>query len=557
MHPGGTNIIKSNGGVDCTKSFDLLAHTNNPEVSSLLTKYYIGELTPKPAYHAEDLSMLYDLWKGYLHTATEQVVASHFEVGMITESSIVWFQQDLLNMGGVRRFYHYQSRLLQGGFSTLFGSKLQELCLKISFTLANARSTTSPIELPDVLGVIARATGSADAIKSSNEISQIGHLTCNSESARHHEKGIIAYAQRSVQYDMEFLESIREEACNGMDAFDAVMELEVASDSDRIASLSHFLMQVLERMANKLEAFYGRIARHSVFEPTLESNPARARWNILRSKITDGSFFILTREMFLKSPREQQYHRIPQAVGFDQVVSRVEGQLHHSSFAPARYMDLNEQHTARAKSTTSGAPVYEQHAQISALKAMSNFMDVNKKAIRRLSKLPQTVSLEHLMQTYGSIPQTGHGMPTPPSSRSSSTSTAQGAVGRRRSKTANDAYETRDGSRGRSNAGARSMPTARVPVSPAATMSALMTKMNTRLKRSLSSLPSQSHSDHDRVQAMRTITPQANQGVAETGATGEMAHTRSRSTAGNLRSFRLQASAMAGAMTRRSDTLQS
>jgi cytochrome b involved in lipid metabolism len=26
MHPGGTNIIKSNGGVDCTKSFDFLAH---------------------------------------------------------------------------------------------------------------------------------------------------------------------------------------------------------------------------------------------------------------------------------------------------------------------------------------------------------------------------------------------------------------------------------------------------------------------------------------------------------------------------------------------------
>lgn len=186
MHPGGTNIIKSNGGVDCSKSFDLLAHTNNPEVSSLLTKYYIGELTPKPAYHAEDLSMLYDLWSAYLRIATEQIVASNFEVGMITESSLVWFQGDLFNMGGVRRFYHYQSRLLQGGFSALFSAKLQELYLKISFILAT--NSSASIKLSDVLGIVARAKSSADAITASNEISQIGQFTCNSESARHHEK---------------------------------------------------------------------------------------------------------------------------------------------------------------------------------------------------------------------------------------------------------------------------------------------------------------------------------------------------------------------------------
>jgi hypothetical protein len=122
MHPGGSNIIKSNAGVDCSNSFDVLAHTNNPEVSSLLTKYYIGEMTPKPTFHhSEELSMLYDLWSSYLRVATETIVASHFEMGEIRESSILWFQGDLFNMGGVRRFYHYQSRLLQAGFSSLFG----------------------------------------------------------------------------------------------------------------------------------------------------------------------------------------------------------------------------------------------------------------------------------------------------------------------------------------------------------------------------------------------------------------------------------------------------
>lgn len=91
MYPGGTNILKCNSGVDCTKSFDLLAHTNNPEVSSLLTKYCIEELTPKSAFQSKDIIMLYNLWQGYFLVATEQVLASKFEVGMITESLLVWF----------------------------------------------------------------------------------------------------------------------------------------------------------------------------------------------------------------------------------------------------------------------------------------------------------------------------------------------------------------------------------------------------------------------------------------------------------------------------------
>ena len=149
--------------------------------------------------------MVYDLWNAYLRVATEQVVASNFEVGMITKSSLVWFQGDLFNMGGVRRFYHYQSRLLQGGFSTLFGAKLQELYLKISFTLANSSSANA--KLTDVLGIIARAKSSADAVTALNEISQIGQFTCDSESARHHEKvsAVESPSFLSNQHDRELL----------------------------------------------------------------------------------------------------------------------------------------------------------------------------------------------------------------------------------------------------------------------------------------------------------------------------------------------------------------
>ncbi|KAL1591803.1 hypothetical protein SLS59_010075 [Nothophoma quercina] len=479
MHPGGTNIIKSNGGVDCTKSFDLLAHTNNPEVSSLLTKYYIGELTPKPAYHLEDLSMLYDLWKAYLRVATEQVVASHFEVGMIMESSSVWFQGDLFNMGGVRRFYHYQSRLLQGGFLALFGAKLQELYLKISFTLANKSSAST--KLSDVLGIIARAKSSADAVTACNEISQIGQFTCNSESARHHEKGIIAYAQRSVRYDMEFLEAVREEACTGMDAFDSILELDAASDAERVTALSTLLMQVLERMANRLEGFYAKLARYSVFQPEMERNPARARWNILKRKIWDGSFFVLTREATIHST---PLYRVD-GVDFDQVISQIEMNLNHASLAAPRHTSLNEQHATRAINTSSGAPVYEQHTQSNALKAMSAFMNTNKKAIRRLSKLPQTIDLQQLMQVYGAVPQNAGTLPSPPSSRSASrspsaSSSTRSSVSRQRSRTLNDMSQLSQRPNTATFDSARSNPGTPAHVSPAAAMSALMTKMNTR-----------------------------------------------------------------------------
>ncbi|KAJ4374846.1 hypothetical protein N0V83_001924 [Neocucurbitaria cava] len=571
MHPGGTNIIKSNGGVDCTKSFDLLAHTNNPEVSSLLTKYYIGELTPKPAYHSEELGMLYDLWKGYLRVATEQVVASHFEVGMIMESSTVWFQGNLFNMGGVRRFYHYQSRLLQGGFSALFGAKLQELYLKLSFTLANTSSSNPRAKLPDILGVVAHAKGSKDAIKCSSEISQIGQFTCDSESARHHEKGIIAYAQRSVQYDMEFLEVIRKEACAGMDAFDAIMDLDATSDMDRVGILSAFLLQILERMAKRLEAFYVKLAQYSVFHPALERNPARARWSILKRKIWDGSFFILTREASLLPKLVHQHQFAQHGVEFDQVVSQIEKTLNvNAAHASPRTMDLNEQHAARAMTTPGDLPVYEHQGQANALKAMSDFVNSNKKAIRRLSRLPQTIDVENLKNTYGTHLRTSNTLPTPPSSRSSSTSSSPGPFGRQRlrasSSTTTQLPYTEDTMRGRRmNAGSQ-MPPPSPPerLSPAATMSALMKNMNLRQSnqsqprplspaRSVKSSSNVMTEQDRRVQSIRSLSLSERRLEGNLDARGdvESAHGRSRSTTSNLRSFRLQASALAAGLNRR------
>lgn len=121
MHPGGTLIVAASAGLDATSTFDDLAHTSNPEVSSLLSKYFIGHLGTKPNFHSAEISGLYDMWYSYLRNAVENLTTLFFEANNILQDSKIWLDGGLLNIGGVRKFYQFQSRLVQNGFSTLFG----------------------------------------------------------------------------------------------------------------------------------------------------------------------------------------------------------------------------------------------------------------------------------------------------------------------------------------------------------------------------------------------------------------------------------------------------
>jgi hypothetical protein len=422
--------------------------------------------------------------------------------------------------------------------------------------LANVSSTSGPTKLPDVLGIIARAKGSNDAVCTSNEISQVGQFVCNSDAARHHEKGIIAYAQRSVEFDMEFLESIREEACAGMDAFGTVMEMEASSETQRTLAAATFLMQVMERMAHRLEGFYAKLARYSVFQPAMERNPARARWNILKRKIRDGSFFALATQASMESMSAFRGQRLPDGVEFDQVIHHIQASLDSAPVATPRKMTLNEQHAARVESTANGGSSYEQHQHGSAIKAISSFMDNNKRAIRRLSKIPQAINLEQLMQTYGSMPQAMNGLPTPPSSRSSSRSPSTNMrmpmpLSRRNTTNASQQMTTHQRTRTATSDSSMNSPPGHI--SPAATLQSLMTKMNSRPRNGSTGLPSPPQSANELADRVRSIQSFNNQ---RPGLSVDTGHTRARSTTGSLRSFRLQASAMAGGMTRRSDAGQ-
>ncbi|KAH7316748.1 hypothetical protein B0I35DRAFT_503846 [Stachybotrys elegans] len=446
MHPGGTLIIKSNAGVDCSQSFDNLAHTNNPEVSSLLTKYFVGHMTPKPTYHDDnDMSTLYDLWADYLRTTVETLVAHQFEMYDIMGASRdissawdpagtnnIWLQESLPNAMAIRTFYAYQSRLLQGGFTALFGEKLQELVLKLSFSVASSSPAALDVKLPDVLGTIARAKMSPDAITCTKEISHVGRFVVDGDAAiRFQERGVFEYAARSVELDIELLEDLRQEACTGMDAFDALAteQRSLAADNDaadlasgQIVALSGFLLQILERMARRLEVFYAKLAQCSVYHPELERNPARSRWARVRRYIRDGSFFVLANSAESSSLSAAAASSQPstyfmsranpnQNVDFDRVMSHInvtlaaaKTELHHPSHAVQQPVTLNAVHQDRGRSS-GDASASATRGNTSALRAMTQFVEKNNKAIRRLSRMPPggSMTLEELRRAAGNM----------------------------------------------------------------------------------------------------------------------------------------------------------
>ncbi|KAL7625163.1 hypothetical protein AAE478_004378 [Parahypoxylon ruwenzoriense] len=448
MHPGGTQIVKSNAGVDCSKSFDNLAHTNNPEVASLLTKYFVGHLTPKPDYQGgeEQMSSLYDIWAAYLRTTVETLVAHQIEMHELQGASLtasssydrvgitnIWLRENLPNTIAIRTFYSYQSRLLQGGFTALFGAKLQELVLKLSFCVANAGGPGASVQLPDVLGAVARANTSPDAVACMNEVALVGQFVCGSESAlRFQERGVFAYAAKSVELDIELLEDLRQEIGTGMDAFDSIASSYNSVDkmqdpdleSTRLTALSTFLLQILERISRRLGIFYAQLSQCSVYRPELERNPARTRWALVRRCIRDGSLFVLAHKAesdVLTSGRQSTYYMSRanpnQNIDFDNVMSQVRAtlgsaQVQTQPMIPPQQLTLNAVHQARGRSSGDASAVAIRE-NAGALKAMNSFVEKNSKAIRRLSKMPpMPLSFEDLQRSALGMQHAG--LPTPP-----------------------------------------------------------------------------------------------------------------------------------------------
>ncbi|KAF2831689.1 hypothetical protein CC86DRAFT_275958, partial [Ophiobolus disseminans] len=406
MHPGGTLIVAASAGLDATKTFHELAHDTNPEVSSLLSKYFIGHLGTKPQNGSPEFSQLYDMWYQYLRTNIESLTTLSFETTNILEDSKIWFSGGMLNIGGVRKFYQFQSRLLQNGFATLFGAKLQEIYLKISYSLANA--ITPDVRLPDIIGTITRTQSGANAAKAMREISEVGQFVSNNaQTARFHENGILKFAQQVTELDMTFLEQVRDEAAQGMDAFDLIASMDEPTSVKQL-KLASYLLSILERIAARLEAYYTSLSQESIYRPEIENNPARTRWQNLRRKVVDGSFFVLAKSLSLSS--HGNFSSGSQArpginVDFAQIFSSAQETLQlnpqilqsNAGVQPRQPRRLADMHIARAAENTQAPSTFESQQQSVALRRMSNFITTNMSNIRRLSRLPAAYDFNDIM----------------------------------------------------------------------------------------------------------------------------------------------------------------
>lgn len=69
------------------------------------------------------------------------------------------------------------------------------------------------------------------------EISELGQFVSNnSKSARFHENGILKYARTVTELDIKFLEHVRDEAAQGIDAFDIITSMDEGIISKQVNS---------------------------------------------------------------------------------------------------------------------------------------------------------------------------------------------------------------------------------------------------------------------------------------------------------------------------------
>ena len=161
----------------------------------------------------------------------------------------------------------------------------------------------------------------------------------------------------------------------------------------------------------------------------MESNPARTRWDVLKRKIRDGSFFVLTHEIEISPTRNvsrayRSTRHADQDIDFTKLIFQTKDSIsrvpylaqdisHRSQMGDRE--SLADSHTARANQTSRAPSSWEAHNQNKAIQGLSKFMDVNMKAIRRLSRAPPNdLSFAHIMSTYGTYGTTESTPPAPP-----------------------------------------------------------------------------------------------------------------------------------------------
>ena len=182
------------------------------------------------------------------------------------------------------------------------------------------------------------------------------------------------------------------------------------------------------------------MSQQSVYKPEIEGNPARARWQNVRRKIMEGSFFVLAKPVSFPStldfgPGLQKRPLTNTArVDFAQIFADAQ---HHIRLSPPTHAPnsdvesreprrLADMHAARAAANSKAPSSFEVRQQSIALKRMSSFISANMSNIRRLSRLPANYDFNDIMATYGKHAATVTA--TSPSSTSRGHTTAPSSV---------------------------------------------------------------------------------------------------------------------------------
>jgi len=147
-----------------------------------------------------------------------------------------------------------------------------------------------------------------------------------------------------------------------------------------------FLVSVLHRLAARLDTFYQTTAMELLLRPEHELNPARTRWNIIRSKIGDGSFFILCEPLKVgsESNHYRSWRQILQNVKFKDIMFRAKESIvteEHLKKAEGKAQNVSRPRGLAAayiaRASNDGASSFESHIHNDTMERMSKFMDNN------------------------------------------------------------------------------------------------------------------------------------------------------------------------------------
>jgi hypothetical protein len=213
------------------------------------------------------------------------------------------------------------------------------------------------------------------------EISAVGQFVSNNARAAHfHENGILKHTQRVTELDIAFLEQIRDEVAQGIDAFYLVASMGEPTGTNQI-KLASYLLSILERISARVEVYYGSLSQESIYRPEIENNPARTRWYSIRQKIRDGSFFILSKPLTM-SHNDDFSSGLPTRsaldVSFAQILSSAQHTIQSNSQSsqsqspaePQQPRRLADMHTAHAAQNSQAPSTFESEQQNIALKRM-------------------------------------------------------------------------------------------------------------------------------------------------------------------------------------------